>query len=181
MRRSAFIALILASGAFAGSVALKPICPECGSSDNVVIAEDVSEDLGLKVYVCLVHEIYYIRDAKYISYKWHSEEDIPEIKAEYTRIDAERTAAREEKIARLKAGGWPDDTIDRVLDGLIRIGDPPEIVREAWGPPGEIHQEDTPSGPAEIWFYTEFDFDRRWVRFEDGKVRQYKNLTVRGE
>jgi hypothetical protein len=181
MRRAAFFAFILASGAFAVSVALKPICPECGSSDNVVIAQDVSEDLGLTVYVCSVHEIYYIRDAKYVSYKWHLKGDIAAIKAEYTRIAAERTAAREEKIARLKAGGWPGDTINRVLDGLIRIGDPPEIVREAWGPPGEIHQKDTPSGPAEIWFYTEVAFDQRWVRFEDGKVRQYKNHTVRGE
>ena len=81
----------------------------------------------------------------------------------------------------MNANGWPDDTIKRVLAGQIRIGDTAGIVREAWGPPGEIHQEVTASGTAEIWIYTEATFSRRWVRFVDGKVRQYKNHTVHGE
>ncbi len=181
MKRLIAISLILAAGASAASVALKPICPEGGSSDNVVAAEEVSLALGLNVYLCLTHRIYFIRDPKYYSHVWFSEEDIPAIKADYARLEAERAAAREEKTSRLKAGGWPDDTINRVLAGQIKIGDTPDIVREAWGPPGESYQKDTPSGTAEIWLYTDGTFSQRWVRFEDGKVRQYKNHTVRGE
>ena len=178
MKRLIPISFAIAAAASAASIALKPICAECGTSENVVIAEDLSEDVGLTVYECLIHEVYYIRDAKYPSYTWYSEEDIPAVKADYARLDAERTAAREEKAARLKANGWPDDIINRVLAKQIRIGDTPEIVREAWGPPGETHQEDTASGIAEIWIYEAMLFSRRWVRFENGKVREYQNHTV---
>lgn len=173
------ISLVLTVGAFAATVALKPICPECGTSDNVVVAEDVSLDLGLKVYVCENCGIYYIRDAKYLNFKWYSDEDIPAVKADYAQVDAERTAAREEKTARMKAAGWSDDTINRVLRRHIRIGDSPEVVREAWGPPIEIRQEDTPSGIAEKWIYEAMMlFSHRWVRFENGKVREYQNRTI---
>lgn len=178
MKRLITFTFILAGSALAATVALKPICPECGTYDNVVVAEEVSLELGLNVYVCPTHGIYFIRDPKYLSHVWYHDEDIPAIKADYTRLDAERTVAREENTSKLKAAGWPDDTINRVLDGQIRIGDPPEIVREAWGAPAENRQEDTASGTAEIWIYEAMLFSRRWVRFEEGKVREYQNYTI---
>jgi hypothetical protein len=183
MKRLIAITLVFTAGAFAAVVALKPICAECGTSDSVVVAEDVTLELDLKVYICENCGIYYIRDARYPSYKWYSDEDIPAVKAEYARLDAERTAAREDKTSRLNAAGWPDDTIDRVLRRQIKIGDSTEIVREAWGPPDETRQEDTPSGIAEIWIYEAMLFSRRWVRFENGKVNQYQNHThtIHGE
>ena len=177
MKRLVGSSLVLAAGAFGATIALKPICPECGTSDDVVVAEDVSFGLGLKVYVCEKCGIYYIRDARYPSYKWYSEEDIPAVKADYARLDVERTAAREEKTARMKAAGWPEDTITRVLRKHIRIGDPPEIVREAWGPPNETYSENTTAGTADIWLYPSF-LNSSWVRFENGKAYEYQNNII---
>jgi hypothetical protein len=175
----AFIAFtfFLVSSTLAATVALKPICSECGSSDNVVVAEDVSLELGLRVYVCETCGKYYIRDGKYPSYTWYTYEDIPAVKADYARVDAERKAAREKKTARLKAAGWSDDTINRVLRRQIRIGDPPEVVREAWGPPDSTYQEDTSAGNAEIWVYSFFPNSNR-VRFENGEVHEYRYFNV---
>jgi hypothetical protein len=175
----AFIAFtfFLVSSTLAATVALKPICSECGSSDNVVVAEDVSLELGLRVYVCETCGKYYIRDGRYPNYTWYSKEGLPAIKSDYARIDADRRAAREEKTSQLKAAGWPDDAVDRVLRGEIRIGDPPEIVREAWGSPDETCGEDTAAGTAEIWVYSYFPTSN-WVRFENGKVREYQNYNI---
>jgi len=183
MKRLIIFSLLLAIRALAATVAPPPICPECGNSDNVGVAEEVSLELGLNVYVCPAHRIYYVNDPKYFSQVWYYEEDIPAVKADYSRLETERAATREEKAARLKANGWSDDIINRVLAGQIRIGDSPEIVREAWGPPGESYREDTTSGTAEIWLYTEVSFSQRWVRFEEGSVRQYQNgtRTIHGE
>jgi ribosomal protein L37AE/L43A len=70
------------------------------------------------------------------------------------------------RIEHLKSYGWPDEIINRIMDGKISIGDTSEMVREAWGVPEDINRTITAYGTSEQWVYG----GGCYVYFENGKV-----------
>lgn len=87
----------------------------------------------------------------------------------------------ERRIARDPArfATYPADVQARIRQGIVEVGDTPEMVRFALGDPSRIHSRLTAEGETEIWTYTGLVYDSAMVPASYSQVYRDRHGRVR--
>jgi hypothetical protein len=107
------------------------------------------------------------REAQRVQQRREREEERLRLAAEREAQWLRDEAKRRDGIETLgRERGWEQAIIRAVVAREVLIGMGPDMVRRAWGPPGDVNRTITRDSTTEQWVYG----PGRYVYFEDGKV-----------